>query len=78
MAQRVKFDRGPNGRGGGGDFGKGTPSPSPPVSGLGERCKLPHWGPGRPKSIFVCFLIDPIKISSRTQFHECLLCRCHK
>ena len=30
-----------------GFLGMGPPAPSPPARGLGERCKLPRWGPER-------------------------------
>ena len=30
-----------------GFLGGGQLAPSPEARGLGERCKLPHWGPGR-------------------------------
>jgi len=39
--------RGPKGRGRVEFIGEGAASPLPQLEGLGERSKLPQWGPGR-------------------------------
>ena len=43
--------------GGGGGGGGGGRSPPSQLGGVGERCKLPHWGLGQSPSRFATFAI---------------------
>ena len=45
-----------------GVLGEGTASPSPPVRGLGERCKLPLRGPGGAAQQFFCTFRFPCSL----------------